>query len=387
MWLTGLSCCAVAILITAASAALLERSPERYLGNRGLALVAAGMVGAGMLGAVAAKLPEVAPDGSFSFATGNQDASVGVVASGGRVAVINNDTVRFLDFSHPAQPVLLKEVQIPLFTSSEEWSVDKAAMAGDTVYLVGERKAVPADEIEIAMVKADGSIDAIPTGGVAPYEFNSAPIVAGNSLLLAQTANRVYCLLVFDLASKRQVASLVLDTLPPLPGGARQSQPPIEVARRGPYLYLATPGALTTVDISVPSRPVAVSRLEHRPRLTFMADFPRPLAWQGDKLFAIEMWPQSLETYDLTDPGRPRPSGEFIWHAGLSLAGSGTNLYLPWRSGVLEAQAANGSLESRRYLRGINSINAMAVDGDMVYAVTAADKQKRRTVLAFRVGR
>jgi hypothetical protein len=29
----------------------------------------------------------------------------------------------------------------------------------------------------------------------------------------------------------------------------------------------------------------------------------------------------------------------------------------------------------------------MAVDGDMVYAVTAADKQKRRTVLAFRVGR
>ena len=55
VWLTGLACGAVAMLVTAASATLLKRSPERYLGNRGLALVVAGIVGGALLSAQAAK--------------------------------------------------------------------------------------------------------------------------------------------------------------------------------------------------------------------------------------------------------------------------------------------------------------------------------------------
>ena len=389
VWLTGLACGAVAILVTAASATLLKRSPERYLGNRGLALVAAGIVGGALLSAQAAKvwLPEVAPAGSFEIRNANEWGSAGIVASGGRVAVTRDGNVRFLDFSNPSNPKLVSEVNIPLWTTSSDWDVEKVAMAGDSLFLVGEKKRLPVDEVEITIVKPDASIETIPLGSVRPHAFTSAPVSVGRFLYVGRTEDLVASIHVFDVATRREVASLVIDQMrPPVPG-TTEGEPPMRICRRGSYLYVASPSALTAIDAGNPAQPVVTSQLQYHPKAQFLYGFPRPLAWQDNRLFEIEFWPYSLGSYDLSDPAHPVAKADLTWHAGLALTGSGHDVYLPWRAGVLESRAEGGAMESRRYLRASRAVSALAVDGDYVYALTAVDSQKQRMVQAFRVRR
>lgn len=387
VWLAGLACGAVAILVTAAGATLLKRSPERYLGNRGLALVAAGMVGAALLSAQAAKvrLPEVAPAGSFEIRNAKEWGSAGIVASGGRVAVTRDGNVRFLDFSNPSNPKLVSEVNIPLWTTSSDWDVEKAAMAGDVLFLVGETKSLPVDEVEIAIVKPDASIERIPLGSVRPHAFTSAPVPVGRFLYVGRTDERVCSIHVFDVASRREAMSVVIDKMRPMVPGTTEGQPPMRICRRGSYLYVASPSALTAIDAGNPAQPVVTSQLQYHPKAQFLYGFPRALAWQDNRMFEIEFWPYSLGSFDLSDPAHPAAKGDLTWHAGLALAGSGRDLYLPWRAGVLESRAEGGGLQTRRYLRGGGTVSALAIDGEYLYALTGVDSQKRRMVQAFRV--
>jgi len=84
--MTGLVYVAGALLIASISAVLLKRSPERYLGSWGVAIVAAGaIVGAiGVTYAASVRLPEVKPAGAWQFP--ESEIVSGLVASGRLVA-------------------------------------------------------------------------------------------------------------------------------------------------------------------------------------------------------------------------------------------------------------------------------------------------------------
>ena len=248
--LTGLGCSGAAVLVTAASAALLNRSPERYLGNRGLVLVAAGLAGAAVISAqLAARwVPVVAPAGSFELS--REVDWAGIVARGNTVAVTLDGRVEFLDFSTPSAPKLLRDVTIPLWTTQSDFDIEKSVMAGDTVYLVGHKKAVPVDEAAILMVKTDGSSSAISLGPVRPEEYTSAPVIAGVFLYVGRTQERVCSIHVYELASRQEAAVLVIDRLrPPVPAAAGAALP----AR------------------ALPLRDVAIRLDHHRHRSSFAA--------------------------------------------------------------------------------------------------------------------
>jgi len=58
---------------------------------------------------------------------------------------------------------------------------------------------------------------------------------------------------------------LVIDRLrPPVPG-VNEGQPPVRLCRRGRYLYVTSPSALTTIDIAQASQPVVTGSLEYHP--------------------------------------------------------------------------------------------------------------------------
>ena len=95
------------------------------------------------------------------------------------------------------------------------------------------------------------------------------------------------------------------------------------------------------------------------------------------------MFPETLNSYDLSDPSHPVAKGELTYHGSLTIEGSGDSLYRPWRSGVLEFRAAGDELQARRYLRSDGPVTALAAVGDYVY--TLGNVKKMRRVQAFRV--
>ena len=373
---------AAAILITASAAALLKRSPERYLGNVGLIALAAGIAGIAVFSLhVAAHRYRRAP--ARTFVTDNAD---GLVADGDRVALLLEHEIRFVDFSQPA-PQATATVPMPLWSFDSDWSSGgrQASMADGTVFLTGRKKAVPVDEREVAIVSASAPVQEIPLGPVGRGDFVSQPVPVGTLLYLGTTRERQCALHVFDPASRREVTSIPIDQLRPAIKDVDEGEPPLSLTLRGGYLYVATAVNLTTVDVGDAAHPRIVSRLPFHPKATSLYGFPRQFSWQDNRLYEVAFWPYGLAAYDLSDPARPSAQSELIWHSGFSLAGSGRALYMPWQEGLLEYRAEAGELRGQRYLSDGRPLSSLAVGNNYLFGLTGADENNHRTVEAFRL--
>ncbi|HWC96468.1 MAG TPA: ABC transporter permease subunit [Candidatus Sulfopaludibacter sp.] len=384
---TGLVYAGSAVFLAAAAAWLLKKSPERYLGNRGLAATTVGVIAMAVasVGVAAHRLPEEKPIGVWEIEGAGDWDSSGIVASGSLVALTHADRVQFLDFHEPARPLQIDEVQLPLWTTSTEWSVDRASIEGATVYLAGSKKQMPVDDLEIAIVKPGAPVETISLGPVRPGDYASTPVRLGNMIYIATTRDRVCSLRVFELASKREVATLVIDRLR-LPRTKNEGSLPVHIVRQGSYLYIGSPSFLSTVNVSNPAVPTLTSQLTVHPKATFLYGFPRPLSCQEGRLFEIRLFPESLAVYSLSDPAKPRLESELTYHAGFNIAGAGSALYQPWQSGMLEFHAGRVDLQADRYLRSNGVVSSFAVSEGLVYAMVWNALKKRRTVDVFQAG-
>jgi len=375
-WLTGGMFTAAALLLTLGSAAFLRRWPERNLGRRALALGSAVAIGAAMLAAHAATewLPEVGPVGYLEYPAGPDNGFVDMAASEGRVAVGTEHGVLFLDFSNPAKPVKTAEIAPPL------WTTRRVAMAGATAYLLGQKKALPADETQIALVRlaSPGSASlagAFSLGPVSPGEFIGPPLLIGRFLYAGMTRHRRCSLHVFDLSSDpvgRETAVLEIEKLQPLPDG-RELDLPFHMCLRRSHLYVSSPSALTTIDVRDPAQPVVTSKLEFRSQIPSLFFLERPMAWRGERLYEARYWPPSLGSYDLSDAGRPVPKPDLAWRPGgiFAAVGSGRAFYRPWKNGLIEFQPGTSEMEALRYLSDGDegAVSNFTLDGEYVYAL------------------
>lgn len=385
--LTGAVFSLGAVLVTATSAALLKRSPERYLGNLGLTVAAAVVIAAAVASANAAahRFSELTPVGSWEFQATGEWGSSGIVAEGSLVAVSHDHIVRFLDFTQPSLPRQIAEVTIPFWSNSSDWNADRVAMQDGAVFLVGQKKQFPTDLLEIAIVKPAGLQDSIALGPVRPGDYVSAPVIDGAFLYVGVTRDRVCSLLTFDVASRRQVDSVTIDRMRPAKPGIEEGSPPVRMLRRGAYLYISSASYLTAVDLANQQRPVVASQFPVRPNVSFLYGFPRPIAVQDNRLFEIRIFPESLTAYNLSDPAHPVAEAELTYHDGNSLVirGAGRNLYCPWRDGLLEFHAQGNDLHALRYLHGQAAVSGLAFAGDSVYTLTAPAEHDRRWVQTY----
>jgi ABC-type transport system involved in multi-copper enzyme maturation permease subunit len=385
--MTGLVYSCGAIMLTAISARFLKRSPERYLGNLGLAAAAGAVIAIAVVSSSAAanRLPVRRSLGSLELQSAAEWDSAGILAAGRLVALSQEHNVRFLDFTQPSRPRQIADVEIPLWNTSSDWSIPRAAMEDDTVFLVGEKKQLPADDVAIAIVGPSGLIDTISLGPARTHDYTSAPIPAAGFIYVGVTRDRVCSLLTFDRASRRLIGSLLLDGMRPQRPGTNEGSPPVRMLRRGAYLYVSSPSYLTAISIADPARPMVASQVPVLPKVSFLYGFPRPLAWQDNRLFDLRIFPPTLASYSLNDPAHPTKEAELTYHdMTMKIYGAGHTLYKPWRSGVMEFRADGGDLHAQRYFRGNGSaVSDLANAGDYIYALTGVDSQKRRTVNAF----
>jgi len=391
-WTTAIVYSAGALLLTALAAALLKRSPERYWGNAGLVVAAAGVIGVAVLSASAATmwLPEVRPSGVFEFQAETAEESLSLAASGSNVLVGSEHALRFVDFSQLARPRQIAETSLPL------WTVRKLAMSGGTALVMGERKALPVDAMEIAMVRPGAPVATIPLGP-ARNDFISAPVSVGAFVYVGITHERECRIHVFDSSTLREIAAVTIDRLRPKAPDAGDGQPPLAICSRGAYLYIASPSALTTMDVRNPASPVVTSQLPFHPKESFLYGLRGSLAWQDDRLYETLMWPLSLGAYDLSDPANPVRQPELLWHGTMfNVAGAGSSLYEPWREGLMEFRAERGGLVARRYLNGGRGVGSRTIAGEMesraitgayVYVLTNGDEHNRRAVQVFQAAR
>ena len=377
-----------AILVATLAARFLGRSSERYLGDLGLAIVAAAITAAavGSSYVAANRLAVTAPVGSLTLSS-PASGPAGIAASGNLAAVSLEHRLRIFDFTEPRSPRQVTDVEAAGWSSSSEWNVDRMAMQGDTVFLVGRRKMLPADRPEIAMVNAAGRVASIPLESVREGDYLSTPVPDGAFLYVGVTRDRVCNLVTFDVAGRREAGSLEIDRTRPPMEGLEEGSPPMRLLRRGRYLYISSPSWLTTVDLAEAGHPELQSRVPVRPKVSFLYAFPRPMAGQGDRLFEIRIFPPSLASYDLRDPAHPVAKSDLTFHdATMTLAGAGGRLYKPWRDGVMEFRASGDSLKASRYLLGEGgTVTAMAPSGDALYTLTAPDEKNRRRVEMYRI--
>ncbi len=372
---TGLGFIAAALALVMLSAALLKRSPERYLATRGLIVTAALVIGAAYAAACvsAARLPVTGPLGSWQIQSSDEPAKL--LADESTAAVVFQHHVQFLDFSQPDHPRQTADIEMPLWTSGQ------GRMAGGVVILTGQKKQVPVDDAEIAFVAPTGVAEAISLGPVRPGDWVSDPAMADDYVFVGFTRDRVCSLIVFDRRSREQVASLLIDRM--RPAAQERALNPVWLLRRGNYLYVSSPSYLSTIDISHPAQPRVTSQLPARPTVSLLYGFSRQLAWQGDRLLKMSYFPQTVTSYSLRDPAQPVPGPDLVYRGG-GMEGSGRALYKPWEFGLMEFRASGNDFHAIRYLKCENVPSDLAVSGGLVYALTEPREHKPRFVQVFR---
>ena len=283
---------------------------------------------------------------------------------------------------------------MPLWTI---WTTVNLTVSGTTAYILGTRKALPTDEVQIviATLTPAGTVQfAEPISlGDSTLTLVDSVAVAGHFLYV--DVNRLgQCQIeVYDRspgASGREAATVVVDMVrwqQPSPGPWTPPET-MRMLRRGQFLYLTSAAALTVLDIRDPGRPVAVSRIAYREPVPQLYGSPRELASDGRWLLEAENLPAVWALYDVADPAHPVLRGHVPnLHGGI--VSTGPALFRWWQRGVLEIRAVDGGLQALRYLTDGRPLQAIAAAEGTVYVLESAGDRRtmRQFVSAYRVNR
>lgn len=269
-------------------------------------------------------------------------------------------------------------------------------LSGTGAYVVGTRKAVPTDEVQILPVRliAPDSVQVgapIPVGPTDPSDFMGTSIQAGHFLYVSSSARRDCRLRIFDLSTGHEAEPITVDVRRPNPVANEQEEPKCAttMSLRAPFLYVASPSYLTTFDVGDPAHPLVASRIDYHDTIPPFYGFARALVAQGNTLYEPAPWPQSLRSYSLHDPRHPLPQADLTWHSTGStvLAASGSALYQPWRGGLIEFRREGSGFRALRYLMDgpRYRVNSLAIAGGFVYTLGYDKTLNQRRVAAFRV--
>jgi len=387
--------CALAPLLALAAALLFRRSPGRSLSNRALILGAAALAGLAGLSTYAAanRLPVLSPAGSMEIVPDRSNSSVVMSAGRGMVALaVGANRLEFLDFTDPARPRKAAEVRMPL------WTTESLTVSGSQTYIMGSKKALPVDEIQIAIASPTpaGAVEFAEPVRLDKWDEGrfAGSIAASGQFAFVDVVRQRQCRIeVYDLspgASPRQAAAVLVDEIVPQPWGKHEEifvAGAMQMRLQGQFLYVTSPSALTAIDIRDPGRPVVASRTEYHAPILSMYGARRELASDGRWLLEAESLLQVWNVYDLADPAHPALRGHAPLNGYGDVAGSGPVLFQPWRDGLMEFHAASGGLEALRYLTDgrDNSIWTFAVADGAVY--TWKRVEDRAFVSAYRVNR
>jgi hypothetical protein len=407
-WKTSAALATFAMILGLGAATLFKRSAHRSLSTKVLALGGAGLIATAILaarisGGWLAVLPPVADVELQSQDEGER--VVDMAANETLVCLAWEHSLTFVDFSVPAKPQTIAKLRIPLWTTSH------VVLVGTTAYLVGIRKAIPTDEFQLIVAKPAGH-DAIEVSlpkSLGPKDKNSdsflGPVVrSGQFLYIGSADRRQYKVHVADLSTGPALREpVVVETIRDqsadsyLHGDWTPAPSLLRMSLQGSRLYVASPSALTTLDLGNPGKPIITGRIEFPERTPFYYlpyGIPHTLVSNRGRLYEAVPWPQYLRSYDLSDPNHPVAAENFAFHGTGSvintdqmwwdqdLVAVGPHFYQPWRNGIIEFRPTRQKLEALRYLNVGCNVSRVVGTGHYVYALERANPYR---IAAFRV--
>jgi ABC-type transport system involved in multi-copper enzyme maturation permease subunit len=396
---TGITYCLVAVMIASGAAVLFGRMTDRIAGNRVLVLGGVGLISVAIAAARLSweGLPALQPVAGLEFKREDHNSITDLAASNGLVCLGLEHTLTFMEFSDTVRPRKLARVEIPL------WTTHRITLAGRTAYVVGVRKALPADEVQVlsARLNKDESVEISTLLSLGKSDgnlklINSGPLVEGRFLYIGSFSERQSQIHVVNLASPgKSEANLIVDTI--REDRIDESERGFfTMCLRGSYIYIASPSALTTLNVSEPAKPVITSRIPFDEPVRELYGYQRFLVCQGNRLYETNFWPQYLRSYDLSDPGRPARAAELAYHWTQNFSNattwsypvtSGTAMYQPWRDGLIEFRPEHKQLLATRYLNDgrVPWVRNLVADGNYVYSAESYYDTDMRRVNAYRV--
>jgi hypothetical protein len=384
-----------AMLLAWLAAHLVGRGPGRTLPG---SWVAAGVTACLLLAwgsAYAGEhwLPERRPLGSVSFFEEHEIA--GLAAGKGTAWIGLTEGFAVADVADPAHPRILEQTQLPL------WETRGIAAWDGGAVLMGTRKAVPVDRMELVTVARTpvGAIAAgapIAVGYPGPKDSYGDAVAHGRYLYLPVVSHRVCQIRVFDLDTGRQLDPVELETMPPFYPDPRHEERAGQVTLRlgGRYLYAASPGRTSAIDLNEPGHPRVAGSIPHHEMFSPFYGFERDLFVEGSTLFETSILPTRLVAYSLRDPAHPVKIGERSWDSGsaqiaVSAADGGrTALFRSFNYGLLKF-ASHGdrfsALERLAVGRRV-ALRSFAADSGMVYATGWDSDARRYRLMVYRAG-
>ena len=319
LYFVRLSTTAVVMAACAAvSIALLRRFRGISLGWKPVVIGWLGLIAFVILGDLTRESPPPKP-GPLSVLTPEEGAYLDLAVVGERGYVATEGGLAVVDLRDPTKPELLATVGIPL------WTMSRIAVVDSLVYLLGQRKGLPADSLGIAVFSI---------GDPAPPVFKGHRIIGnhieaswdwdrcGAGLILSGRWGGELGLVSFALDAEGLPARADELVVEELPEGYKNDRMgswwnhKLSMHIHDERIWVGHRAGFLAVDARNLGALQETARVEMGDyNSEYDAHKSRPLTREGNTLYVRRYWPGDLVAFDITDPNAPREIGNWSFSA------------------------------------------------------------------------
>ena len=320
-WLYFVRLSATAVVMAACAAvsiALLRRFRGISLGWKPVVIGWLGLIAFMNLNALTYEPPPPSI-GPLSVLTLEEGAYLDLAVVGERGYVATEGGLAVVNLSDPTNPGLLATVEVPL------WSMSRIAVVDSLVYLLGQRKGLPADSLGIAVFSVGDPADPVFKG----YRIIGDDIEefwdwdrCGEGLILSGRWSGKLGLVSFALDAEGMPAradELVVEELPegykdePMFGWWNHK---LSMHLHDERIWVGYGAGFLAVDarnLGALRETVRVEMGDYNSE--YDAHKNRPITREGDTLYVRRYWPGDLVAFDITNPNAPREIGNWSFNA------------------------------------------------------------------------
>ena len=256
--------------------------------------------------------------GPLSVLTPEEGAYLDLAVVGDQGYMATEGGLAVVDLRDPTEPELLAAVEVP------QWSMSRVAVADSLVYLLGQRKGLPADSLGIAVFSV---------GDPAHPIFKGYRII-GDDIEKFWGWDRCGAGLILSgrWGSKLGIVSFALDAegLPvradelvveELPEGYKEDfrgwwEHKLSMHVHNERIWVGYRDGFLAVDarnLRALQETVRVEMGDYNSE--YDSHKSRPITREGNTLYVQRYWPGNLVAFDITDPNRPREIGYWFFDA------------------------------------------------------------------------
>ena len=253
--------------------------------------------------------PEPPRPGPLSVLTPEEGAYLDLAVVGDRGYMATEGGLAVVDLRDPTKPELLAAVEVP------QWSMSRVAVVDSLVYLLGQRKGLPADSLGIAVFSLGDPAHPVFKGyriiGDDIEEFWNWDRCGAGLILSGRWGDKLG-LVSFALDAEGLPARADELVVEELPEGYKDDfrgwwEHKLSMHVHNERIWVGYRDGFLAVDarnLGALQETVRVEMGDYNSE--YDSHKSRPITREGNTLYVQRYWPGNLVAFDITDPNRPR---------------------------------------------------------------------------------